>query len=99
MTPWRSLTRLAKPALARVVVSLPEPSLSSPGDKSWSDSDRRRISRRGANDGGPAMLRTPPRLAALHFGSQAMCPDRIDRIGRQHSRSHTAQLPTVLPMM
>jgi hypothetical protein len=43
--------RSAEPSLAPKVASIPEPHVSSPGEHSWSDSDRRQVARRGANGG------------------------------------------------
>jgi Staphylococcal nuclease homologue len=43
--------RSAEPSLAPNVASIPEPHVSSPGERSCSDSDRWQVARRGANGG------------------------------------------------
>ena len=43
--------RSAEPYLARLVLSIPEPRVSSPGERSWLDSDLRQVARRGAHGG------------------------------------------------
>jgi hypothetical protein len=48
---WAIRKRSAEPSLARMVASIPESHVSSPGERSWSDSDRRQVARRGANGG------------------------------------------------
>jgi hypothetical protein len=62
-SPWllARRKRSAEPSLARMVVSIPEPHVSSPGESSWSDSDcRKRSARRPSSSRRCALPRDRP---------------------------------------
>jgi hypothetical protein len=67
--------RLAEPSLARMVASIPELRASSPGERSWSDSDRRQGDGHGANGGVHDLAPNPITQASLRHGLIHGCDD------------------------